>query len=186
MKLISAACLALLGIAACNSCSGSSSATGGSMPTSPPTTTVTIPLPSATVEPVPTDTLVVRENWTFTLPKEWLLNKEECTPAHCAVSFRNQDDTKQVVFVRESTQDSMDAFVITTLRSFKGVDAEILSTESVSLNSQNFVLIKASRNSMVVDTWVTVIDDNSYALACGGAADNTALCKAVAESLMIN
>lgn len=184
-NLICAILLASVGLVSCSSCASSNSTTSGGGTTA---TTEPTPVPSGSVEPEPqpkTETVVSRETWSFTLPEPWVLEEEECGVMGCAVALRSPDTQKMVVFVREEFADSLDAFVILSLRSLKGVGAEIISADPVEVNGHNFVLIKSSKNSIVVNTWATVSNNTAYSLSCGGVGDNTKLCTGVANSLTL-
>jgi hypothetical protein len=177
-------------LASCSSqgCTSQNTPSSVTVPSSVPSVTATVtPSSSAPVPetPVVTEQVVSMENWSFVLPEHWDTEKLSCEVDSCSVVLRNNDTNKMVIFSRESFSESLDAFSILSLRSLKGVDAEVLSVQNVELNGHPFVKINAVKNLITVHNWVTVVNGNSYTLACGGMGDNVALCDSIAASLML-
>jgi hypothetical protein len=187
MKSIFLTSLLAVSLMSCSACAGNSSSNGGNTVDLPATI---VPSAEPTEVPVPKPPekfTFSQENWEFTLPEPWPLEGEqgECTPQNCGVVLRSPNREAMVIFIRETFNESFDTFVILSLRSLKGIDAEVISADPVMINGHNFVLIKALKNEVIVDNWVTVKNNNAYNLSCGGFGDNAELCSQIAASLII-
>lgn len=185
MKNLIMSMLLSIGLVSCSSCT----------PVPPPVDPI---VPSATVSvtasatatptvPVPTDTVVAKDNWEFTLPGvDWLPLQTDCDLDSCIVGMINKDRTSIVVFHSENFEGSFDEYVIEVARSIKAEEATIVLSATTQLGGNDFVLIESTRDDLTVWMWVTVIDNKGYGLSCGGSGDNKTLCLDVANTLKLN
>jgi len=182
--------LSSIGMVSCSSCVSSNSTPDSSSSSTSSVTAEPIVQPTSTFTgdagppPTPTNTVVAKENWSFTLPNVWVNEGTECSPERCVVLFSSADETNVVVFVRESFGGTYDEFVIQTIRELKGAGATILSTMEAEINGHNFVLISSVKDSIMAEVWVTVEDNTAYSFACAGLND-IHVCTTIATSLVI-
>lgn len=148
------------------------------------------PLPvTLTVDPV-VITEVGQENWQFDLPGEGWEADEPPAPDIKAIE-RNSAQECMVFMVKEPTEDSFGAYVITTIRSFTSDKGRVSAIKQVVINDNDFVAIQIVDGGEVVWLWLAVKNGFGYGLACGcdinvdaGSAQHD-LCAEIAESLEI-
>lgn len=147
------------------------------------------PLPGTAGPPIHTENMA-QENWSFTLiGNGW--SPRELPTSEIKLALENRNVACMVFVVKEQTNDSFGAYVVSTIRGFAESGTTVDSVKVVDLNKQKFVLAQVNHDDEVVWLWVTVKNGFGYGFTCGcdinpraGAAQRD-LCQYMADTFVI-
>jgi hypothetical protein len=136
-----------------------------------------------------TDEVITRDNWQLVLPVGWTEQTSLNPDSNVVLLASNESAEGLCLLTKEPYTDSFDQFAIETIRGLRGQGAEVLTTESTSLNDEEFVYVKTQDQGLLVDTWVTTKDGFGYSLNCGGMPGATSElsndCQTIADSFKL-
>lgn len=177
-KIICTIVMLTIGIASCSSCAKKTQ------------TVEVVPVPSASVSPVPstppvTTVAITHENMSVTLPGPgWnKLESEDIMSAYLNTNLKNI-----VILGKEPFTGTHDAYIIKAIMGARNAGATVLSSKQVTINGRYFILIEATKNMVNDWIWTTWEDGVGYGLTCAGPMEASPhdLCFGIASTLKLN
>jgi len=127
------------------------------------------------------------DDWEIALPGGWKITE---SPDPSVKLFALNNTGNNILSLEKLlTSSSYDKFVLERIRFLRDMEADILVTKSVQLNSHPFVMIESYQNNLRVWTWVTTKNNVGFIITCGGldleSKSNHIVCDVVADSFKI-
>lgn len=147
------------------------------------------PFPKPVPPPIHKETFS-QENWSVTLIGDGWSPRPQVAD-EIKLAMQNRDQTCLVFVVKEKTDDSYGAYVVSTIRGFVESGGLIDSVEMVMVNGERWCLTQVDHSDEVIWLWVLVKDGFGYGFTCGcelnpdAGASQYRLCQSMMDTFQL-